>query len=380
MNRKQNNLIQRALVILFLPLIFANTMLAQINTALPVGAIPGAIDVSPMGEATYTIPIEVVPGTQGMQPNLSIVYSSMSGMGLLGMKWNLAGLSAITRCGQVPYFDNNITSIQFNGDDRFALNGSRLINLSGGNYCTIGSTYATEVEDFTRVVSYGGTANAPAYFKAFTDNGAIIEYGNTTNSKQKLGSTDHTILSWYINKITDENGNYMTFYYNKLNGEIWIDSIKYTGNTDIGLQPYAKVVFNYVILPDMLGNNTCFVGGYGVPQTKILTTITTYYQKSILRKYQFNYNLTDDGEYSPHLKEVVLHGEGGVEYLNATSITWGNNNATITCQSLSGLPGNFPNGKLLAGDFDGGRRVGAEVTDSQVGHLLDPGAGVIHEC
>ena len=37
-----------------------------------MGAIPGVIDVSPMGAATYTIPIEVVPVTQGVQPNLSI--------------------------------------------------------------------------------------------------------------------------------------------------------------------------------------------------------------------------------------------------------------------------------------------------------------------
>jgi hypothetical protein len=89
MNTKHKKIVQCVSIILFLHIIFANMLQAQVNTNLPVGAIPGVIDVSPMGAATYTIPIEVVPGTQGMQPNLSIVYNSMGGMGLLGMKWNL---------------------------------------------------------------------------------------------------------------------------------------------------------------------------------------------------------------------------------------------------------------------------------------------------
>ena len=47
-----------AIIILFLHIFLAGVMMLQAqNTNLPVGAIPGAIDVSPMGAATYTIPI-----------------------------------------------------------------------------------------------------------------------------------------------------------------------------------------------------------------------------------------------------------------------------------------------------------------------------------
>jgi hypothetical protein len=167
-------------------------MLPAQNTN-PVGAIPGVIDVSPMGAATYTIPIEVVPGTQGMQPNLSIVYNSFGGMGLLGMKWNLAGLSAITRCTQIFYYDGHISTMQ--DGDRFAIDGSYLLRVNGGNYGDLNGEYATEVEDFTRVFSYSGPTGAFEYFKAYTDDGSIIEYGNTPDSRQKLGTHNNSILS-----------------------------------------------------------------------------------------------------------------------------------------------------------------------------------------
>jgi len=161
-----------AIIILFLHIIFTTGFMLQAQTSNPVGAIPGVIDVSPMGAATYTIPIEVVPGTMGMQPNLSIVYNSFGGMGLLGMKWSLAGLSAITRCGQTPYYDDEISEISFGvGRNIFALDGERLIDIQTINNNGIQREFATEVENFSRVYSHGsaGPRTVPAHFTAYTD-------------------------------------------------------------------------------------------------------------------------------------------------------------------------------------------------------------------
>ena len=316
----------------------------------PVGAIPGAVDVSPMGAATYSIPIEVVPGTQGMQPNLSIVYNSMGGMGLLGMKWNLGGLSAITRCGKIPYYDNNLTAIKFNNTDKLAIDGNRLINVNGTYFAT-GTEYATEIEDFTRIVSYGGTSGHPDYFVAYTDDGSKIEYGNNSSSQQIISSS--IILSWYINRITDANGNYMTFNYGRASGEIWISSIYYTGNS--GMSTYAKVEFDYTALPDNMGRNTFYTEGYGIAQTKLLKTITVFYGNSEVRKYDFIYNQNDAGERTVHLKEIIMteYDDKGVAVsLNPTTIEWGDKSSTFVETTLNVTPTSATS-NVITGDFNG---------------------------
>jgi hypothetical protein len=216
----------------------------------------------------------------------------MGGMGLLGMKWGLAGLSAIARCGKMPYYDNTITGITFGADNTFSLDGERLILLQTINSNGVQREFATEMENFSRVYSYGKTTGryAPSYFAVYPENGNTIEYGNTLDSRHTLqAGEDISTLNWCINKVTDANGNYMTYEYEKSGNEIKIKNIFYTQNDQVSalLQPYAKVQFGYTDLSDNLGSNTCFVGGYGIPQTKLLETITVYYGTNIVRKYEF---------------------------------------------------------------------------------------------
>jgi hypothetical protein len=54
-------------------------------------------EVTPWGSFTYKYPLKLPPGTNGMGPELALVYDSFSGNGILGMGFSIQGLSIITR-------------------------------------------------------------------------------------------------------------------------------------------------------------------------------------------------------------------------------------------------------------------------------------------
>ena len=316
-----------------------NTVLAQSNSF--VGSLGGEVSVSPLGMATYSIPIEVVPGTKGVQPNLAVVYNSSSGRGYLGSNWQLSGLSSITRVQRTQYPDGSIGTVNLDGNDRYALDGAKLMKLSGGDYATTNAKYGTEIENFTRVILKGTPNDVSQYFVAVTDQGEIIEYGKTDDSKQK--TTNNNIVSWMVNKITDADGNFMTISYGQStsNGEIWPTEINYTGNTAAGLSTYAKVVFQYTTDSNI---NTTYIGGKIIRPTKLLNKILVKYGNELVRQYDFNYT-TDR---STRLNAVILKN-ASAEELTRTTIGWGSDAPTVSYQTL----GNFADYVICTGDYNG---------------------------
>jgi hypothetical protein len=131
--------------------VLALTLVANIAVAQSVasGAVSGQFEVTPLGSASYSIPISLPPGTAGMEPKLSLVYDSSENRGHFGMGWNLTGLSKITRCAPSLIDDNIQSGIEFSSTDRFCLDGQKLVAINGA-YGADNTEYRTQIETFLK--------------------------------------------------------------------------------------------------------------------------------------------------------------------------------------------------------------------------------------
>jgi len=136
------------------------------------GATTGSFAVSPTGSATYTIPIEVPPGINGLQPQLALVYNSQGGNGPLGVGWSLSGLSAVTRCGATFDQDGYKGGVKVDASDRYCLDGQRLVVVTG-SYGGIGATYRTEIDGGAKISATMYGSGNPASFQVEAKTGLI---------------------------------------------------------------------------------------------------------------------------------------------------------------------------------------------------------------
>lgn len=96
-----------------------------------VGRLPGEFAVDASGAATYEIPIDVPTGTNGLKPELALVYNSMADGSGLGVGWSLSGLSTIARCPSTLDQDGVGRGVELNTNDRFCLDGNKLRTTNG---------------------------------------------------------------------------------------------------------------------------------------------------------------------------------------------------------------------------------------------------------
>ena len=294
------NHIKRSLSLLLL------SSLPLVSQANVVGLSAGEFRVDETGAANYSMPISIPKGTAGVQPSVALNYSShnLAG-GPLGVGWSISGISAISRCAQTPIHDNgNIQGVQYNSQDKFCLDGQRLI-LKSGTYGAPGSTYRTEVDSFATITAFGGSSsNGPQYFEVKNKAGETHYYGNSGSANSHFGNHTDAFVepggysagtlarTWAIKAIVDAKKNYILYNYNKntTKGSFYTETIEYTGNITQNRTPYAKVEFHYT------SHNKGFKGyasGAHIFHDQRLYRIDTKVDNDLFRSYHLNYETSD---------------------------------------------------------------------------------------
>lgn len=338
-------------------------------------SLPGQFSVSATGAATYAIPIAVPPGTAGMTPSLSLEYSSQGGDGVLGVGWTLSGLPSMARCARTTVQDGASGTINFDANDRFCLDGQRLVPISGA-YGADGTQYRTEVESFSKIISHGTTGSGPAWFEVHTKSGQTMEFGNGANS-QVLAQGKSSVRVWTLNKISDTKSNYYTVTYTNdaANGQFYPARIDYTGNSATSLAPYNSVQFTYAARPDV---SPQYQAGSLSKTTVRLTNVKTFTGSTAVTDYRLSYQTSPGTGRSRLINVQTCDGAATPNCFPATTFNWqdttlgfnasyyatgqgfsstsissapgGCGHACGTYGVLSGGPG------LIAADFDGDGR------------------------
>jgi len=334
-----------------------------------VGRTRGFPAVSPLGEAQYSIPIAVPPGTNGMSPVLSFEYRHRTRGGLQGIGWSIGGLSQITRCARTVAQDGVAAAPLRTTTDRFCLDGQRLVVVGTSGYAAPNAEYRTEIESFARIRAVqGSSTNGPAWFTVETADGRIHEYGATHDSRIDgvTGASTGSARSWALNRIRDRAGNVIDYRYTEeaASAAFRLSSVSYGANPANGTTPSHRIDFIYEDRPNQ-DVDAGFVAGLPLRQVVRLARVDVLHGESVLRRYELGYQPALSSGGRSRLATLRECAAGGSDCLAATTFQWQAGVETMT--DMPGVAMAMPPGFVVPG------RVGwniADVTGDGIADLL----------
>ncbi len=245
------------------------------------------------GAASYGYPLWTPPGRNGIQPRLSLSYSSNMRQfdSLAGYGWSFPtnAIYRSTERGVNYLYDDNDFSSDIWGEYSELI----LVNAAAEEY------RAKTESGFTRYLFRNNAW-------VVTDTaGVTYFFGTDSSSRQEDPNDASRIYKWLLNKVQDANGNYMTFAYSKDGGQVYPSIIRYTGHgTDPGIY---EVRFR---LEDR-DAYTSYERGFAVTTDSLIGGIDLYSHHSgtaeLIRTYNFEYDIQNNA--IVHLSRITIEYE-----------------------------------------------------------------------
>ncbi|KIM49575.1 hypothetical protein M413DRAFT_6563 [Hebeloma cylindrosporum] len=209
-----------------------------------IGTLPMTHNVDHTGSFAVNVPLQL-PECR-FKPVMSLAYhsSSTSDVSVLGIGWALKGAPLIERVAATMVQDRFRGSVKYNVQDRFALEGQRLIKIAE---TTNKTEYCFEIDDNSKIYAFGPLVCNPNYWEHHLADGTVRTFGNTQDSKIKGHGITFTRV-WAINESSDAFTNYLTFKYtneDSTSGAFYLHKLEYGGNRTLAIAHNREVSFLY---------------------------------------------------------------------------------------------------------------------------------------
>lgn len=236
---------------------FVPTVMTDLEAVSPIDGLPMITppEANNEGTACLSYPIQIPSGRAGMQPILSVNYSSSGGNGWLGVGWDLSvpAITLDTRWG-VPRYDATYET------EIYLLSGEQLVvRDDDGDFAPMPhrtNQQTLRYPDNTRFYARSGDAHdsiirhnelTTTYWWEVVDrNGVTHYYGhypdtnlNTTDHPTTLKDDHGNVAKWMLAESRDPYGNWVRYYYDEVTEvapvsgrQIYLEHIEYTGNNE----------------------------------------------------------------------------------------------------------------------------------------------------
>ncbi|MEM6342685.1 MAG: RHS repeat-associated core domain-containing protein [Bacteroidota bacterium] len=247
------------------------------------------------GAAGYNYPFDVPQWIGGLNPGVSVSYSSERQLNdsIVGYGWELS----------LPYIQRrNITGL-----DTIYTSDDYMSSLHGNLKEVLPNVYQAQYDDgsFATYTKSGNT------WTLTTKSGYEITFGTTAASRKDNAANTAEVFTWYIDSIEDRNDNTITYTYFKNDGQVYPATITY------GLY---SVQFNRQSRNDDL---VSYTPGFYTKTNYRIHEIITKFNGTTIRKYDLNYTVGDNDNRSllESVQETAYNG-GTTTTLPATTFTY----------------------------------------------------------
>jgi RHS repeat-associated protein len=348
------------LAISHMPFAMGSSFANETDADVPLSGISASLQPDLFtGTLTGSIPIDVSPGRNGMQPNVMLAYESAGGNGWLGMGWKLE-IGTIER--QIRWGVLYSPTVQEELDGKVYTIRLDGVSTDLVQDATDPLLYHEKVKSsFLRIrkLSADGTAG----WEITNAKGTKYKFGTgaTTRIQGTVPGLGTQIFKWCLERVEDRDGNYMTITYqgDGTTNQGYLSQINYTGNG--ATAPTNQVKFyleNRPDAPDMYTSN------FKIKTAKRLKTVEVKTNGILVRAYGLTYTTSGNTSRS-RLVTIRQFGKDAAVDVNGV-VSGGASLPEINLGWKDGAPGSLSSqGSVIpnqawtsprSGDFNGDGR------------------------